>query len=103
MRFRRPRRANRPNRVWSLYASIAGVVLFGGLALAFGFSRSKLARKLGEAKGKLNELEHEIRRLRGAMLVQGDMVKELSRPDPTPGVLGDVLRREAAAAGFSDD
>lgn len=89
--------------MWSLYLSIAGVVLFGGLALTFGFNRSKLAKQLGKVTGEKHALEQEIRRLRGALLVQGEMVKELGKPDPTPGVLADVLRREAAAAGFSDD
>lgn len=82
--------------MWSLYVSIAGVVLFGGLAVLFWRRSAMTERDLGKARANREELEHEIRRLRGALLAQGAMVKELGRPDPTPGVLADVLRREAA-------
>lgn len=82
--------------MWSLYLSIGGVILFGGLAVIFWRRSAATERDLGKARAKRDELEHEIRRLRGALLAQGAMVKELGRPDPTPGVLADVLRGEAA-------
>ena len=60
----------------ALYASLGGVLLFGGLALAFGFSRSRLAKQLGEVTRERDDL---LRRLHD----MAQMVLLMDEPDPT--------------------
>lgn len=89
--------------MWALYATAGAVIVTLGIALPLAYHARKVSRQLGKAKGEVDALEKEIRRLRGALIAQGELVAELGKPDATPGVLADVLRREAAAGGSSAD